>query len=111
MDEARPISTAPTSSSPCKGTVRRDPTLEFCNDGGGDLFTTRGLSNLGCLIVLIVGLLGLLYVFSSFIAQTHAKYLNHSAGYPIISHFTKHDQSTLGGFNLGGINASGQVST
>jgi hypothetical protein len=32
-----------------------------------------------------------------------------SAGYPIISHFTKHQQSTLGGFNFGGINATGQV--
>ena len=32
-----------------------------------------------------------------------------SAGYPLISHFTSRSQSTLGGFNLGGINASGQV--
>lgn len=35
--------------------------------------------------------------------------LSHSAGYPIAKHFAKHDQSTMGGFNLGGINASGQV--
>ena len=33
----------------------------------------------------------------------------HSAGYPIISHFTTKQLSTLGGFNIGGINASGQV--
>jgi len=33
------------------------------------------------------------------------------AGYPIISHFTQSQLSTLGGFNLGGINASGQVPT
>jgi hypothetical protein len=32
-----------------------------------------------------------------------------SAGFPIISHFTEKPPSTLGGFNLGGINASGQV--
>lgn len=33
----------------------------------------------------------------------------HSAGYPIISHFTEHKQSYNGGFNVGGINASGQI--
>lgn len=33
-----------------------------------------------------------------------------SAGYPIISYFTKHPLSYAGGFNLGGINASGQAS-
>lgn len=32
-----------------------------------------------------------------------------SAGYPLISYFTKTTQSTFGGFNLGGINATGQV--
>lgn len=32
-----------------------------------------------------------------------------SAGYPIISHFTSTPLSTLGGFNIGGINASGQI--
>lgn len=34
-----------------------------------------------------------------------------SAGYPIISHFTTRTQSKQGGFNLGGINATGQVSS
>lgn len=32
-----------------------------------------------------------------------------SAGYPLIVHFTKHKQTTQGGFNFGGINATGQV--
>lgn len=32
-----------------------------------------------------------------------------SAGYPIICHFTKGEPSTLGAFNLGGTNSSGQV--
>jgi len=32
-----------------------------------------------------------------------------SAGYPLISYFNRHEQSRLGGFNLGGVNASGQV--
>ncbi|THH03311.1 hypothetical protein EW145_g6360 [Phellinidium pouzarii] len=34
-----------------------------------------------------------------------------SAGYPIISHFTSKTMSTLGGFNIGGTNASGQVAS
>lgn len=33
----------------------------------------------------------------------------HSAGYPIITYFTGTELSNQGGFNLGGINASGQV--
>lgn len=32
-----------------------------------------------------------------------------SAGYPLISHFMARKPSNLGGFNLGGINATGQV--
>ena len=34
---------------------------------------------------------------------------SHSAGYPIAAYFTKAKPSNLGGFNLGGINATGQV--
>ncbi len=34
-----------------------------------------------------------------------------SAGYPLITFFTKHPLSTLGGFNLGGINATGQIAS
>ena len=34
-----------------------------------------------------------------------------TAGYPIITHFTEHKQTNQGGFNLGGINATGQVPT
>ena len=32
-----------------------------------------------------------------------------SAVYPLVSHFTKTGISTFGGFNVGGINASGQI--
>ncbi|EKM61134.1 glycoside hydrolase family 16 protein [Phanerochaete carnosa HHB-10118-sp] len=70
-----------------------DPRRDRKSDRGGDFFTYRALANLGCLVVLLVGLLALF------------------AGYPIISHFTKQTQSTLGGFNLGGINASGQIAS
>ena len=35
--------------------------------------------------------------------------LLNSGGYTLISHFTKKNLSTLGGFNIGGTNASGQI--
>ncbi|OBZ76649.1 Beta-glucan synthesis-associated protein KRE6 [Grifola frondosa] len=59
----------------------------------GHVFSWRGITNLGSLVVLIVALLTLF------------------AGYPLITHFTAPPLSTLGAFNLGGINASGQVPT
>ncbi|KAI0094797.1 glycoside hydrolase family 16 protein [Irpex rosettiformis] len=68
-----------------------DPRRDHKNDQGGTIFTSRGLVNLGCLAVLITGILALF------------------AGYPIISHFTKHRQATFGAFNLGGTNKTGQV--
>ncbi|KAF8913016.1 glycoside hydrolase family 16 protein [Gymnopilus junonius] len=68
-----------------------DPRRDRRVDRSLDFFTYRGFTNLGCLILLCAGLLALF------------------AGYPLISHFTTRTQSTLGGFNLGGINASGQV--
>lgn len=60
-------------------------------DVGGSFFTMRGFANLGCLILLGAGLLTLF------------------AGYPIITHFTKKEPTNQGGFNLGGINATGQI--
>ncbi|CAL1701248.1 unnamed protein product [Somion occarium] len=57
----------------------------------GHYFSLRGFTNLGFLIVFSVML------------------VTFFAGYPIITHYTSRRQSTLGGFNLGGINASGQV--
>ncbi|KAH7930678.1 glycoside hydrolase family 16 protein [Leucogyrophana mollusca] len=57
----------------------------------GHGFSDRGLANLGCLIILCVGIITLF------------------AGYPIISYFTRQSMSNQGGFNLGGINASGQI--
>ncbi|THH08340.1 hypothetical protein EW145_g2773 [Phellinidium pouzarii] len=68
-----------------------DPRRDRKLDAGGSVFTGRGLANLGCLLVLGGGLLTLF------------------AGYPLISHFTKKELSTLGGFNIGGTNASGQL--
>ncbi|KAI0063315.1 glycoside hydrolase family 16 protein [Artomyces pyxidatus] len=59
-----------------------DPKRDLRFDGGGNIFTARGIGNLGCLFIL---------------------------GYPIYSHFTTHHQSTLGAFNYGGTNATGQV--
>jgi len=68
-----------------------DPRRDRNNDFGANIFTYRGLTNLGCIFILGLGLIALF------------------AGYPLISHFTSHPISTLGGFNLGGINATGQI--
>lgn len=68
-----------------------DPRRDRKNDRGGNVFTYRGLTNLGCLLVLVAGIVTLF------------------AGYPMITFFTKHSLSDLGGFNVGGINGSGQV--
>lgn len=37
-----------------------DPRRDRVNDRGGSIFTARGTANLGCLSLLIIGLLGLL---------------------------------------------------
>lgn len=68
-----------------------DPKRDRKSDKGGTIFTSRGIANLGCLVILFGGM-GMLF-----------------AGYPLISHFTKKEQTTFGGFNLGGTNATGQV--
>jgi len=68
-----------------------DPRRDRKSDKGGNVFTYRGLTNLGCLLVLVAGIVTLF------------------AGYPMITFFSKHSLSDLGGFNLGGINGSGQV--
>lgn len=68
-----------------------DPKRDMRIDTGGTIFTCRGFANLGFLLFLLLGLLTLF------------------AGYPIISHFMEGSQSKNGGFNLGGINGTGQV--
>ncbi|PPQ93497.1 LOW QUALITY PROTEIN: hypothetical protein CVT25_005238 [Psilocybe cyanescens] len=65
-----------------------DPRVQ---SGPGEVFTMRALVNMGCLILLILGCLGLFAV------------------YPIVTHYLRQNQTTQGGFNLGGINATGQV--
>ncbi|KAF9485084.1 glucosidase [Pholiota conissans] len=68
-----------------------DPQRDRKTDGGGSIFTFRGLGNLGCLAILCLGTIMLF------------------AGYPIIQHYTSMQLSNQGGFNLGGINATGQI--
>ena len=53
------------------------------------VFTPRGIGNIGCLIILFIGLFMLF------------------AGYPIISYYTRSTKTT--GYNLGGINGTGQI--
>ena len=60
-------------------------------DSTGTIFTLRGLANLGCVALLAIGLVSLF------------------VGYPLLTHILKSEMSNLGGFNLGGINATGQV--
>ncbi|KAL5530502.1 hypothetical protein ACEPAF_6760 [Sanghuangporus sanghuang] len=70
-----------------------NPDARTKQKGDSFVFTRRGLENVGCLFILVAGLIGLF------------------AGYPIVSHFTSDSLSTLGGFNIGGINASGQIAS
>lgn len=59
--------------------------------GKTDWWSVRGWLNALGLVFLVVGLLSLF------------------AGFPVIDYFISHPIPTLGGFNLGGINATGQV--
>jgi len=67
------------------------PNRDRQNDKGGSILTLRGLGNLGCLFILVTGIMMLF------------------CGYPILTHFITTTQSTQGGFNLGGVNATGQI--
>lgn len=85
-----------------------DPKRDRKNDQGGTVFTYRGLMNLGCLLLLALGIFALLYVIHFFVIYVVLTSYR-SAGYPIATYLTKHSLSTFGAFNLGGTNASGQV--
>ncbi|KAB5595123.1 Glycoside hydrolase family 16 protein [Ceratobasidium theobromae] len=68
-----------------------DPRRDHRIDRGGSICTGRGILNLGCLLILSLGLLMLF------------------AGYPLLSYFLTKAPETLGGYNIGGVNATGQV--
>ena len=68
-----------------------DPVRDAQLDRKFTLFSARGWLNIGTLVFLIGGLITLF------------------AAYPIISFYTRPRLPTTGGFNLGGINGSGQV--
>lgn len=68
-----------------------DPRRDLKNDRGGHIFTARGIANLGCLFILAAAL-----IFTFF-------------GLPILTHLLTKKQTTQGGYNLGGINATGQI--
>jgi beta-glucanase (GH16 family) len=82
---------SPNSVEPDDYLHNPDPRRDRLNDSGGNVFTYRGLTNLGCLLLLVAGIVALF------------------AGYPIITFLTKHPLSDLGGFNVGGINSTGQI--
>jgi hypothetical protein len=60
-------------------------------DDTGSICSLRGIANLGCLLILATAIVGLF------------------GGYPVLSHFLTRRLTNLGAFNLGGINATGQV--
>ncbi|OJA18043.1 hypothetical protein AZE42_06797 [Rhizopogon vesiculosus] len=68
-----------------------DPKRDLKNDKGGHIFTSRGIANLGCLFLLVMLMLMLFLVF------------------PVFTHLSKKKPTAQGGFNLGGINATGQI--
>ncbi|KAH8835015.1 beta-glucan synthesis-associated protein [Flagelloscypha sp. PMI_526] len=68
-----------------------DPRRDRSIDHGGQIFTARGLANLGCLAILALGIIALF------------------AGFPLTTYFMKNGLSSFGGFNIGGLNATGQV--
>ncbi|KAI0695120.1 glycoside hydrolase family 16 protein [Cytidiella melzeri] len=82
---------SPNNREPDDDLHNPDPRRDRKHDQGGSILTTRGIVNLGCLAILFCGITMLF------------------AGYPILSHFLTHHQSTSGGFNFGGINATGQI--
>ncbi|KIJ62624.1 glycoside hydrolase family 16 protein [Hydnomerulius pinastri MD-312] len=67
-----------------------DPSQDAALDSSFTLFSGRGWANASALFILVVGLIALF------------------AGYPIIHYYTT-TGSTTPGFNLGGVNASGQI--
>ncbi|KAB5589699.1 Beta-glucan synthesis-associated protein SKN1 [Ceratobasidium theobromae] len=67
-----------------------DPRRDHRNDGGSSLLTVRGAANLGCLAILVLIFIILFGI------------------YPLVDNL-QHRTTTLGAYNLGGINASGQV--
>ncbi|KAF8555182.1 glycoside hydrolase family 16 protein [Imleria badia] len=68
-----------------------DPKRDLKSDQGGTICTARGIVNLGCLFILATGCIALFI------------------GFPVASHLLSHKPTTQGGFNLGGINATGQL--
>lgn len=67
-----------------------DPVRDAKLDRSFTIFSSRGWANVGALFILVAGLVTLF------------------AGYPIIDYYQR-NESPLSGFNLGGINGSGQV--
>lgn len=67
------------------------PNDRFAERHGCSVFSARGWLNVGALILLAGGLVALF------------------AGYPMVSYFSTHDWSLNFGWNIGGVNASGQV--
>ncbi|KAI0375069.1 glycoside hydrolase family 16 protein [Pilatotrama ljubarskyi] len=68
-----------------------DPLRDRKSDRDGSVFSCRGFVNIGCVLLVVMCILTLF------------------VGYPIATYFMQQQPSNQGGFNVGGINASGQV--
>jgi hypothetical protein len=80
-------------------------------DNTGSIFTGRGFTTVGFSVLLMLGLVGLLYVrcHTLILASLDSIVTFHSLGFPVTSAILRKSMSNNGGFNLGGINATGQV--
>jgi len=75
-----------------------------------DALSMRGFHNGGCLFILIAGILALLWVHP-FIRTSLTAHIGIRIVYPVTTFVKRPNFSNLGGYNIGGINASGQVPT
>jgi hypothetical protein len=79
-------------------------------DNTGSVFTGRGFTTIGFMLLLMLGLVGLLYVRCHALHPTLGSFVTlHSLGFPVTSAILRKSMSNNGGYNLGGINATGQV--
>ncbi|KAF8648187.1 hypothetical protein AX16_006326, partial [Volvariella volvacea WC 439] len=80
-----------TAAEPDDALHNPDPNRDSTSDNQGFTMSSRAVSNVGCMVVLAACIIALF------------------AGYPIASTITQRKLDNQGGFNLGGINATGQI--
>ena len=74
------------------------------------LSSMRGLRNAGCLFILIAGIICLLFVCNLLFNNLFLTF-RPSIVYPVVTFVKRTKDNYNGGYNIGGINASGQIPT